>query len=67
MTRSSLYHSTLSCPHPHNAKRVLDASLLFEYLHLDINTQVRMATLIGTTPAQIIENFKTIAWSAQMH
>lgn len=53
--------------HPHFAKKVLDATLLYQYTQLDADQQWQLAAQIGTTPAQIIENIKGIAWATQCH
>ena len=53
--------------HPHLAKKVLDLTLLLEFPLLDMQQQWRLAKYIGTTPAQIIDNLKRIAWATQMH
>jgi len=52
--------------HPHYAKKLLDATLVFLYPTLAVDEQRRLARAIGTTPAHIIDNIKWIVWSTQM-
>jgi hypothetical protein len=53
--------------HPTLAKKVLDLSVLATFPDLDVDTQWRLSTVIGSTPAQIIDTLKRILWATQMH
>lgn len=53
--------------HPQLSEQVLNLSLLLHFPGLDVEAQLRIARLIDTTPAQIIDNLKRIAWATQMY